>query len=69
MMSEPWKIFQRAWDHGYNVGYLRSYAQLRFMLNACYIYSVRKTEPEDMYKKLVDEGFFDWYLGREVTTK
>lgn len=61
-MCEAWKIFQRAWAHGYNIGYLQSYAQLRFMLNACYIYSVRKTEPEDMYRELVNEGFFDWYL-------
>lgn len=62
MMSEPWEIFQRAWEHGYNVGYLQSYARLRFMLNACYIYSAKKIEPEDMYKALVNEGFFDWYL-------
>ena len=61
-MCEAWEIFRRAWEHGYNVGYLQSNAQLRFMLNACYIYSVRNTEPEDMYKALVSEGFFDWYL-------
>ena len=61
-MSEPWEIFQRAWEHGYNVGYLQSYAQFRFMLNACYIYSVKKIEPEDMYRGLVNESFFDWYL-------
>ena len=55
-MSEPWEIFQRAWEHGFNFGYLQSYARFR------YIYSVRKIEPEDMYKALVNEGFFDWYL-------
>lgn len=61
-MCEAWEIFQRAWSHGYNVGYLQSYACLRFTLNACYIYSAKKIEPEDMYKSLVNEGFFDWYL-------
>ena len=61
-MCEAWEIFRRAWAHGYNVGYLQSYAQFRFMLNACYIYSVRKVEFEDMYRRLVNEGFFDWYL-------
>lgn len=61
-MCEAWEIFRRAWAHGYNIGYLQSYAHYRFLLNACYIYSVRKVEFEDMYRRLVNEGFFDWYL-------
>ena len=48
-MCEAWEIFQRAWAHGYNIGYLQSYAHYRFLLNACYIYSARKVEFEDMY--------------------
>lgn len=61
-MSDAWEIFQRAWEHGYNVGYLQSYARFRFTWTACYVFSARRVEPEDVYKKLVSEGFFGWYL-------
>ena len=30
MMSEPWEIFQRAWEHGFNIGYLQGYIPFIF---------------------------------------
>ena len=69
LMSEPWEIFQRAWEHGFNVGYLQGYIPFIFTLNRYYYFSSKGVELEDVYKKLTDEGFFDWYLDRKVVTK
>ena len=69
MMSEPWEIFQRAWEHGFNIGYLQGYIPFIFTLNRYYYFSSKGVELEDVYKKLSGEGFFDWYLDRKVVTK
>lgn len=69
MMSEPWEIFQRAWEHGFNLGYLQGYIPFIFTLNRYYYFSSKGVELEDVYKKLSGEGFFDWYLDRKVVTK
>lgn len=68
-MSEPWEIFQRAWDHGFNIGYLQGYIPFIFILNRYYYFSSRGVNLEDVYMKLRNEGFFDWYLDRKVVTK
>ena len=68
-MSEPWEIFQRAWEHGFNIGYLQGYIPFIFTLNRYYSFSSKGVELEDVYKKLSGEGFFDWYLDRKVVTK
>ena len=68
-MSEPWEIFQRAWEHGFNIGYLQGYITFRFILNRYYYFSSRGINLEDVYLKLRNEGFFDWYLDRKVVTK
>lgn len=65
-MSEPWEIFQRAWEHGFNIGYLQGYIPFMFILNRYYYFSSNGIELEDVYEKLSNEGFFDWYLGRDV---
>ena len=67
-MSKPWEIFQRAWEHGFNVGYLQGYIPFIFILNR-YYFSSRGINLEDVYMKLRNEGFFDWYLDRKVVTK
>ena len=41
MMSEPWEIFQRAWEHGFNIGYLQGYIPFIFTLNRYYIFPPR----------------------------
>lgn len=69
MMSEPWEIFQRAWEHGFNIGYLQGYIPFRFILNRYYYFSSRGINLEDVYLKLRNKGFFDWYLDRKVVTK
>lgn len=68
-MSEPWEIFQRAWEHGFNIGYLQGYIPFIFILNRYYYFSSNGIELEDVYRKLADEGFFDWYLDRNVLWK
>lgn len=68
-MSEPWEIFQRAWEHGFNVGYLQGYIPFIFTLNRYHYFSSNGIDLEDVYRKLADEGFFDWYLGRNVLWK
>lgn len=68
-MSEPWEIFQRAWEHGFNVGYLQGYIPFIFTLNRYHYFSSNGIDLEDVYRKLADEGFFDWYLDRNVLWK
>lgn len=43
-MSEPWEIFQRAWEHGFNIGYLQGYIPFIFILN-------RYPYIDDLYRK------------------
>ena len=50
MMSELWEIFQRAWDHGFNIGYLQGYIPFIFILNRYYYFSSKGVELEDVYK-------------------
>ena len=49
-MSELWEIFQRAWDHGFNIGYLQGYIPFIFILNRYYYFSSKGVELEDVYK-------------------
>jgi len=68
-MSSAWEIFRHAWEHGFNVGYLQGYIPFIFTLNRYYYFSSNGIELEDVYRKLADEGFFDWYLDRNVLWK
>ena len=68
-MSSAWEIFQRAWEHGFNAGYLQSYARFKLTLSCYYNFISNKIDLADVYEKLVDEGFFDWYLDRKVVIK
>ena len=68
-MSEPWEVFRRAWEHGFNVGYLQGYIPFVFILNRYYYFSSNGIELEDVYRKLAGEGFFDWYLDRNALWK
>ena len=68
-MSGPWEVFRRAWEHGFNVGYLQGYIPFVFILNRYYYFSSNGIELEDVYRKLAGEGFFDWYLDRNALWK